>query len=320
MIISFCLIADIKKNRLDRLLTQELSNLSRSKIKNLIETGHVFVNKKLITDPNYYLKAKEEITIDYSDNTQEIAPEADCSVVFSILYEDQDIIVINKPAGVVVHPGAGNFSHTLVNGLVYHCDCLSEGSNKSRPGIVHRIDKNTSGILVIAKNDQAHAILAEQFQIHSIKRKYICFCYSVPRINNGKIETQISRDPKNRLKMSVSNNKGKKAITIYKTLKIFSTFAAKIECELHTGRTHQIRVHMSHMGHSLIGDHLYKKKNYAIPKSIEKYINNFPRQALHAYFLEFTHPTTKKTMRFEIELPEDLKELEKQMDKAVIVG
>lgn len=313
MIIEFCVIADVKKNRLDKFLAQELSGFSRSRIKNLIETGNIHINNTKITDPNYYLKVKDEIHVDYSSSTEEEAPVADDSVSFSVLYEDDDIIVVDKPAGIVVHPGAGNFSHTLVNGLVYHCDCLSTGSDRSRPGIVHRIDKDTSGILVIAKNDIAHAKLAEQFQIHSIKRKYVCFCYSVPHIKMGKIETYIARDPNNRLKMTVSNGAGKHAITIYKVLKAFSSFAAKIECELHTGRTHQIRVHMSHLGHSLIGDSLYKKKNYAIPKEIAHYINSFPRQALHAYFLEFIHPISKRIVHFEIGLPEDLKHLEQKM-------
>lgn len=318
MIIEFCVITDTKKKRLDKFLAQELSDLSRSKIKNFIETGNVYINKNKIVDPNYHIKKRDEIYIDYSSNIEGQIPEADSSVSFSVLYEDNDIIVVNKPAGVVIHPGAGNFSHTLVNGLVYHCDFLSTGSDESRPGIVHRIDKDTSGVLVVAKNDIAHAKLAEQFQTHSIKRKYVCFCYSVPRIKSGKIETYITRDQNNRLKMAVSNEKGKRAITIYKVLKTFSSFAAKIECELHTGRTHQIRVHMSNLGHSLIGDTLYKKKNYALPKEITQYINNFSRQALHAYFLEFVHPISKEIMHFEVDLPEDLKELEQKMTEITI--
>lgn len=273
----------------------------------------MFVNDKPINDPNYYLKAREKIDMDYVNvSPTNNSPLPDASVKFSILYEDADIIIVNKPYGIVVHPGVGNYEHTLVNGLVHHCD-LSSGSDESRPGIVHRIDKNTSGTLVIAKNNRVHALLARQFQIHSIKRKYICFCFAAPRLKIGKIETLITRDSNNRLRMAVSNAKGKIAITNYKVLKNFSSFASKIECELHTGRTHQIRVHMSHIGHSLIGDPLYKKKNYAIPKEICNYIENFPRQALHAYFLEFIHPTSKKIMRFETELPEDLIELEQKM-------
>ena len=316
-IISFCVIVDEKRNRLDKFLAHELVNISRNKIQSLIEAGHVCVDDKIEKNPNYYLKRGERIDLDYEKLPKNSVPLANSDVNFSILYEDEDIIVINKPAGVVVHPGAGNYDHTLVNGLVYRYN-LSSGSDESRLGIVHRIDKNTSGVLVVAKNDHAHALLAEQFQIHSIKRKYICFCFGVPRMKVGTIETMILRDPNNRLKMSVSKEKGKFAVTNYKILKSFFSFASKIECELHTGRTHQIRVHMSHIGNSLIGDSTYKKKNYPLPKEIAKYINEFPRQALHAYLLEFVHPRSKEIMHFEIGLPEDLKELEEKMSQVTL--
>lgn len=232
----------------------------------------------------------------------------DSSVQFEILHEDADILVINKPAGVVVHAGAGNHEHTLVNGLMFHCN-LSNGSDDFRPGIVHRIDKDTSGILVVAKNDFAHAFLSEQFAVHSIVRKYVCFCYGVPRLAKNIIDTKIIRDKNNRLRMSISENSGKRAITIYRTLHTFRNFATEIECELKTGRTHQIRVHMSSLGHSLIGDKLYKYKNYSLPKEIATEINQFPRQALHAKYLEFIHPSTKENMVFESDLPQDLQQL-----------
>jgi 23S rRNA pseudouridine1911/1915/1917 synthase len=164
---------------------------------------------------------------------------------------------------------------------------------------------------VVAKNDFSHCKLAKQFATHSLTRKYICFCYSTPHPSWGKITTLIARDKNNRLKMSVSKNVGRNAVTFYKTLQTFSQFASKIECELKTGRTHQIRVHMSHLKCSLIGDSLYKVKNYAIPNEIANFVNRFPRQALHAYFLEFVHPRSQKIMRFESDLPEDMKELEK---------
>jgi 23S rRNA pseudouridine1911/1915/1917 synthase len=214
----------------------------------------------------------------------------------------------------VVHPGAGNCSHTLVNGLVHRCgQSLSSGSDEFRPGIVHRLDKDTSGILAVAKNDFAHAELAKRFAAHSITRKYLCFCHSILRFPQGKIETSIARDKNNRLKMCVAQGRGKNAITLYKTVETFANIASKIECELKTGRTHQIRVHMSHLGHSLIGDSLYRVKNYPIPKEIAHYVNNFPRQALHAYFLEFLHPKSQKLMHFEIDLPPDLQELEQTL-------
>jgi 23S rRNA pseudouridine1911/1915/1917 synthase len=237
---------------------------------------------------------------------------ADDGVEFSILYEDEDLLVIDKPSGVVVHPGAGNFSHTLVNGLAHHCgEFLSSGSDRCRPGIVHRIDKNTSGILVAAKNDFSHGELAKQFAIHSIRRKYVCFCYSNLFPPHGKIETFMARDKNNRLKMAVSSHGGRNAITFYRTLKIFSKFASKVECELLTGRTHQIRVHMSHKGCSLVGDSLYRAKNYFIPEEIADFVRGFSRQALHAYFLEFIHPRSRKTMHFESDMPSDMNALEK---------
>lgn len=320
-ITSFCVIVN-DAGRLDKFLAHELSEISRSKVKALIESGAVCVDSGVVRDPAFSLKKRRgvQIEIDYdlaavlaSRNT---APSADPAVNFGILYEDSDVLVVNKPAGIVVHPGAGNYEHTLVNGLMCHC-ALSSGSDGSRPGIVHRIDKDTSGILVIAKNDRSHAGLAEQFSVHSIKRCYVCFCFGVPRIKTGKIETKIVRAPKNRLKMAVSKDEtGKIAITSYKVLREFGSFASKIECELRTGRTHQIRVHMSHLGHSLVGDKTYRTKTiYPAPKNLLKYLNEFPRQALHAYFLEFVHPTTGKKMRFEVEMPEDLKELEGRVEE-----
>ncbi|MDR1561449.1 MAG: RluA family pseudouridine synthase [Holosporaceae bacterium] len=297
--------------RIDKFLASKIEGISRSKIQSLITIGRVFVNGRLIIDSNHRLKIKDEISInlDLQPNKFDLSPNA--NIGFHILYEDEDLLVINKPAGIVVHPGAGNRSNTLVNGLLFHCgNSLSVGTDEFRPGIVHRIDKNTSGILVVAKNDWAHQELAKQFSTHLIIRKYICFCYAVLFPLNDKVETFIARDRRNRLKMSISKDCGKNAITIYKTVKTFSTFASKVECELKTGRTHQIRVHLSHMGHSLIGDSLYKSKNYYIPEKIADYIHVFPRQALHAYFLDFIHPRFQQAMHFETKLPDDLQELE----------
>ncbi|GHT95013.1 pseudouridine synthase [Alphaproteobacteria bacterium] len=308
--------------RLDKFLASELQGYSRSKIQSMIEAGNVSVNGVIVLNASYLLKIRDEIEIMpvVVPETNILDPDGD--VNFSILYEDDDLIVVNKPAGVVVHPGAGNYDHTLVNGLAYYYGSLSSGGDSARPGIVHRIDKDTSGILVVAKNDYAHEKLAEQFKIHSIKRKYICFCYGVINPRCGKIETFISRDKCNRTKMAVSKDSGKWAISIYRTLKIFSNFVSKVECELHTGRTHQIRVHMAHLGHSLIGDSTYRSKNYnrllANPtiqdKTHVEYVRNFTRQALHAYFLEFIHPRSQKLMHFESELPDDMQELESMLE------
>lgn len=295
----------------------KVENISRAKIQKVVRQGGVTINGIVVQAPNCKVKVGDLVGFseeEIPDDRPNLSPDA--SVPFEILYEDEDVLVIDKPAGVVVHAGAGNRNHTLVNGLIHHCN-LSLGSSEFRPGIVHRIDKDTSGILVIAKNDFAHAFLANQFAVHSITRKYVCFCYGVPRPAMKKIETQIARDKNNRLKMAVYENVekdiGKHAITIYRVLDTYGNFAAKVECELKTGRTHQIRVHMSHLGHSLIGDSLYKHKNYALPKSIADQVNHFSRQALHAKYIEFIHPSTKKNMVFENELPDDLIELEEKM-------
>jgi 23S rRNA pseudouridine1911/1915/1917 synthase len=301
-------------DRLDKFLTSEIGGMSRSRIQLLISSGCVQVNGKQLLDSNYRPKIGDKISLE--ENTAIRKPDLipDASVAFSILYEDEDLLVIDKPAGVVVHPGAGNYAHTLVNGLVHHCGAsLSSGSDEFRPGIVHRLDKDTSGILVAAKNDFTHAELAKQFAAHSISRKYLCFCYSILRFSQGKIETLISRDRNNRLKMCVSRENGKTAVTLYRTLETFAGIASKIECELKTGRTHQIRLHMSHLGHSLVGDSLYRRKNYAIPQEISHCINAFSRQALHAYFLEFLHPRSCKSMHFETNLPTDMLELERAL-------
>jgi 23S rRNA pseudouridine1911/1915/1917 synthase len=296
-------------------LAAEILELSRSRVQSLVVGGCVRVNSLIITDPCYYLRFGDRILLE--NNLTEEKPDlaADSSVPFSILYEDEDLLVIDKPSGVTVHPGAGNHSHTLVNGLVHHCGASLSSSSCYRPGIVHRLDKDTSGILVVAKNDFSHGQLAKQFLVHSIKRKYLCFCYGVLQPPSGKIETLIARDRNNRLKMAVVPENGRRAITFYKTLKTFSTFISKIECELKTGRTHQIRVQLSQRKCSLLGDTLYKAKNYAIPKEIADFVNNFPRQALHAYFLEFSHPRSEKMLVFESNFPADMLLLEKTVSK-----
>lgn len=297
-------------------MADRISDFSRTKIQSWIEEGCVSVNSIEVYSPNYLLKIGDNISIKKRDCSDEIKITPDENIDFEILFEDEDIIVVNKPAGIVVHPGAGNHEHTLVNGLTYHCgENLSKINTEIRPGIVHRIDKDTSGILVVAKNDFVHMHLAKQFEVHSITRKYICFIYSVLHPTNGKIETLIGRNPNNRLKMSVSRDRGKNAITLYKTVKNFSNYASKVECELKTGRTHQIRVHLSSLGNSLIGDKIYKVKNYSLPKEFAQEINEFPRQALHAYFLEFIHPRREKLMHFECEMPNDLQNLEAILNK-----
>jgi 23S rRNA pseudouridine1911/1915/1917 synthase len=294
-----------------------MPQISRSKIQSWITHGHVAINGMPALDPGHYVRINDIIWMDQDHPSDGYDLSPDSTVEFSVMYEDEDLMVVDKPAGVVVHPGAGNRSSTLVNGLLHHCgDGLSAGGHECRPGIVHRIDKDTSGILVVAKNDLTHTELAKQFELHSIQRKYICLCHAVPRFPQGKIETLIARDKNNRLKMAVSSKNGRRAVTFYKVLETFGTSASKIQCQLKTGRTHQIRVHMSHLGHSLIGDSLYRCKNYPVSPDVAEHINNFPRQALHAYFLEFLHPTSGKIMQFETDLPADIQKLSEILRKS----
>ena len=241
----------------------------------------------------------------------------------NIIYEDKDLIVLNKPAGIVMHPGAGNFDNTIVNALInYDKNSLSNIGDELRPGIVHRIDKNTSGLVVIAKNNFAHEHLSIQFNKHSIKRIYQLLVWGKIRPSNGKIETLIVRSSKNRQLMEVSKTKGKKAITNYKTIEIFENkntpTLSYLECELETGRTHQIRVHMNYMGNSIVGDDKYKKKFKKlknVDQLLEKKIISLNRQFLHAKTIGFNHPTKKKEMIFNAILPQELEIILKMLRK-----
>ena len=243
-----------------------------------------------------------------------------------ILYDDNDIIIINKPAEMVVHPGAGNYEKTLVNALLFlYQNKLSSVGGKLRPGIVHRIDKDTSGVIIVAKNDEAHINLSQQFSNHTIKRKYEALVWGTLKPQKGKINTKISRSVKNRQLMMVRKEKGKIAITNYKTLEIFQNSnlpkISLVECQLETGRTHQIRVHMNFKGNPILGDKSYGKsiKKYKkINVEIEKKINNFKRQALHAKSLGFTHPKNKKELFFEAKRPKDFDSLVKKLKKASV--
>ncbi len=308
--------------RIDKFLSIYIKDISRVKIQDAILNGAVSVDGQKITDCSKKLKAEQLVNFDqtYIVNEQiELKPE---KVDFSILYEDDDLIVLNKPSGIVVHPGNGNWSGTLVNGLLAYSD-LSSGTCDFRPGIVHRIDKDTSGSLVIAKNDFIHAKLAEQFAEHSITRRYICYTYGKPNINlcvneNGlfRYETKFGRDPVNRKKMKVLQDRGKTAITLFNIEQIFSKsgvpFASKIMCELKTGRTHQIRVHMASLGASLIGDQVYGKRK-KLPIENKECVFEFNRQALHAYYLKFEHPRNKCILEFVAPIPDDLTWLESQL-------
>ena len=309
-------VEDISDNlRLDKYLASKLKTLTRSQIKKIILSKNVSINKKTTLSPSKKLKSGNSIEILIKEKKVEyIKPQ---KIDIDIIFEDDEIIVVDKPSGIVVHPGAGNKEGTLVNALLYlYKKKLSNLNGLSRPGIVHRIDKETSGLLVIAKNNFSHAKLAKQFSDHTVKRKYLALIWGVIRPLNGKITTLLSRNKKNRQLMSVTERAGKKAVTNYKTLKVFNSKdipkISLVECILETGRTHQIRVHLSYKGNGLVGDKKYGKKRLGfrkINKKFEKILSNFERQALHAKTLGFQHPTKNRIVNFESKLPEDFKKM-----------
>ena len=301
--------------RLDIFLSENIENYTRSFSKKLIENKKVKLNNTFIVAPSTKIKNEDAITINIVNlNEYSITPK---KISLNIVYEDKDILILNKPKGMVVHPGAGNYENTLVNALLFkYKKNLSNLNGVLRPGIVHRIDKETSGLLIVAKTNLAHSNLGEQFSKHTIKRKYLCLVWGVVRPLNGKIETLITRDKKNRQLMTVSNIKGKKAVTNYKTLKVFNIKdipkISLIECELETGRTHQIRVHLKYKGAYLLGDKQYGKKNLKFKKINDEFLtklNKLSGQALHAKTLEFAHPLSKKWMSFDSELPEGFQKI-----------
>lgn len=305
---NFSVVRLEKKYRLDKFLSIIFSEISRNKFQEIIKNGGITIDGIVQYDQSIFVQNSNCIeVVVYKTNQQKIL--ADPSVNFQIVYEDQDVLVIDKPSGLVVHPGAGNYEKTLVHGLVNHCgEHLS--SDNVRPGIVHRIDKDTSGILVIAKNDFAAEKLGTQFAQHTIVRRYVCFCHNVPLIKAGIIKNRIGRDPTNRQKMKVLQIGGKESITNYKCVQIYKTkeyVACKMLCELQTGRTHQVRLHMLSIGIPLIGEVTYTKKD-KFCKS--EFLNNFPRQALHAEFLSFSHPRTEKSLEFFSPLPDDMQKLQ----------
>jgi len=312
---------DFSGKRVDKFLQSKLDDFSRTKIQHLIKEGHVILNYASITNPSKKIKENDKIQIEFPKPKEtHIKPN---KIPLDVLYDDDDLIIINKSAGVVVHPGAGNYERTIVNGLLYKFKKnLSNIGGKLRPGIVHRIDKDTSGVIVVAKNDQAHLDLSKQFSSHTIKRVYEALVWGSLKPQNGKINEKISRSKKNRQLMSVKKDTGKNAITNYKTLEIYQNSnlpkISLIECILETGRTHQIRVHMNFKGNPILGDKSYgqtKKKYKKIDKKLEEKINNFNRQALHAKDLGFIHPRTKKEIFFKAKRPKDFETLIKTLKR-----
>jgi 23S rRNA pseudouridine1911/1915/1917 synthase len=304
--------------RLDRFLAAALPDFSRSRLQQLLEAGAVSLGSKTIGDGNHRVKPGEEYQLRVPPTASAIPQGQD--IPLEVVHEDKDLIVINKPAGLVVHPAAGNPDGTLVNALIGHCgpDNLAIGG-EARPGIVHRLDKDTSGLLVAAKTERAMASLAKQFANHTIERAYHALVWGSPREREGRIESQIGRSPFDRKRMAVLRGGGKEARTRYQVIEKFGPaerpFASLIECRLETGRTHQIRVHLTHLGHPLIGDPQYGRTRTAPrPKNPAEEAAftaaaGFSRQALHAFVLGFQHPSLHKTLRFEAPWPADFAEL-----------
>lgn len=293
--------------RLDKFLAKSFPDKSRNQIIRLIEEGNVQKQgaEKTPLEPDDKVKEGERYVLVLPEAVPAIPQPED--IALDILYEDDDLLVVNKPAGLVVHPGAGNPTGTLVNALLAHCkDSLSGIGGVKRPGIVHRIDKDTSGILVVAKNDFTHTRLSEQFARHSIERIYDAFVWGYVRNTAGVISGNIGRSSTNRQKMAIVKVGGKHATTHYERVAVFGQgVASHIKCVLETGRTHQIRVHMASLGHSLIGDAVYGNP----PKGAPEFAKYFPRQALHAGYLGFVHPVTQEHMAFEAPMPTDMEDL-----------
>jgi 23S rRNA pseudouridine1911/1915/1917 synthase len=298
--------------RLDRVLAAHLGDLSRTRLKRLVETGRVSLGGATIKDPAMRVKPGQVFAIAVP------APADDRPVpqpiALDIRFEDEHLIVIDKPAGLVVHPAPGNPDRTLVNALLAHCgESLAGIGGVRRPGIVHRLDKDTSGLMVVAKSDAAHARLSADFAARRIERAYQAFVWGVPTPGAGEIAAPIGRSARDRKKMAVVSRGGKAAVTRYRVLRAYGTVAAAVECRLATGRTHQIRVHLSERGHALIGDRVYGgrgKGRLALLTAPQRHaIAAFPRQALHAYLLGFIHPATGEALRFESALPRDMAEL-----------
>ena len=323
-IFSTTVTTNYHQNRIDKFLQTQIKKLSRTRIQNLIRDGKIKLNNTLVYNAAKKIKENDQIEVIFPPPKEtHIKPN---NIPLEILYEDEDVIIINKAPGVVIHPGAGNYENTIVNGLLFkYKNNLSSIGGKLRPGIVHRIDKDTSGVIVVAKNDMSHTNLSKQFSNHTVKRIYEVLVWGSLKPQNGKIIGKIARSEKNRQLMTVKRDKGKSAITNYKTIKIFQNSdlpkISLLECKLETGRTHQIRVHMNLKGNPVLGDKSYgknKKKFKSINKDFEINLNNFNRQALHAKLLGFVHPKTGKEINFEAERPVDFDNMVKSLVKASI--
>jgi 23S rRNA pseudouridine1911/1915/1917 synthase len=297
--------------RIDKFLMNRIENASRNKIQIAAKNGFIYANDNPVKQ-NYKVKPGDEVKVMFTHPPYENLLEPE-KIDFEIIYEDKDVLVVNKPPNLVVHPGHGNYTGTLLNGILYHVNELPENSS-GRPGLVHRIDKDTSGLLVVAKTEIAMRNLSEQFFLKQTERKYIALTWGSFNENKGTVDNYLSRDKKNRMIMSVTEdeNYGKRAITHYKVLQDFN-YVSLIECQLETGRTHQIRAHMKYLGNPIFNDERYggnKIIKGTIFTKYKQFVENcfkiLPRQALHAQSLGFNHPRTNKQMKFESQLPEDI--------------
>ncbi|MFF0921988.1 RluA family pseudouridine synthase [Rhizobium leguminosarum] len=314
------------EGRLDAWLTAQVGEeFSRSRIKALIKDGQVFLRGEPVTDPQRKVRTGDSFELTLPE-PEDPTPQGE-DIPLDILHEDDDVIVISKPSGLVVHPGAGNWTGTLVNALIHHCsNTLSGIGGVRRPGIVHRLDKDTTGVMVVAKNDIAHRHLSLQFADHGrtmpLERAYQAVVWGRPRSLSGMVDAPLGRATSDRTRRAVKrpdSQDADEAITHYQVVERFhekpdaTAFASLVECRLETGRTHQIRVHMAHIGHPLLGDTVYgagfKTKANLLPEEIRKIVNGFGRQALHAFMLQFEHPRTGEIMHFEVPLPDDMVEL-----------
>jgi 23S rRNA pseudouridine1911/1915/1917 synthase len=313
-------VADAESGaRVDRMLADRLPGLSRSRLKKLIESGNLGLGGETINEPSYRVKPGQRLILTVPP-AQEAEPQAQ-AMALRILHEDESLIVVEKPAGLVVHPAPGNPDRTLVNALIAHCgDSLRGIGGVRRPGIVHRLDKDTSGIMVAAKTEAAQASLSAQFAERTIGRAYTAVVWGLPSQAKGEIAGNIGRSPRNRKKMAVVERGGKPAITTYRVIRALARGAVSlVECRLLTGRTHQIRVHMTHAGHPLIGDPLYgrgsRQRLAALPPAARQAATSFPRQALHATTLSFDHPITGERLTFTSDLPSDIVALIESLER-----
>ncbi len=308
--------------RIDKILADfhkvKSLEITRGRVQELIGNGFLTKNNEVFKDNSYRAKLNDELILNIPEFEDDVLKPA--SIPLNIIYEDNDLIVINKQAGLTTHPGAGNDEDTLANALLgIYGDNLSKVGGEFRPGIVHRLDKDTSGLMVVAKNDEAHLKLSEQLQNRELKRTYIGFLWGVLNPRNGHIEGYMERSKTNRLKMEmVADGRGRFSLTNYKTLTSFAGKSISLsEFNLDTGRTHQIRVHCSYMGCPLVGDHVYGGNSRHLKKEYQQkdLVDNFPRQALHSYKISFCQPNTNKLLKFEVPLPEDMQNLLNELEK-----